>query len=187
MTFVLAAIGIHLTWRTRWTAFLMLGVLASILPGALSNGVAHTLRLSAFPSFLIPLGFPAMTAAFDGSRKTIRAFVLAALVAGAVQAIVFFVVFHREGPDRPDMFDVGAGPTLEAAIATGRRPIWIEGRQYSHAYWFGALNGLDRSELRPLAPGRSAPSGAIVYSDIRAMRDATVIARNGRYVAYVAP
>lgn len=187
MTFVLAAVGASLTWRTRWTAFLLLGMFVSVLPGALSHGIAHTLRLSALPPFLIALGFPAMVAPFDGSRKRIGAIVIAAFAAGAMQAAWFFAVFHRDGPHRPEMFDVGARPTLEAAIARGERPIYVEGRQYSHAYWFGALNGLDRSEIRLLAPGRSAPSGSIVYSDLGIVRDATVIARNGRYVAYVAP
>lgn len=178
MTYVLALIGARLTWRTRWTTFLLLGFFASILPGALAHGVAHTLRLSGSIAFLIPLGVPAMAA----WRWRHLFFAI-----GAIQAAWFFTVYHRDGAQRPDMFDVGARPALEAAIATGRRPIYVEGRQYSHAYWFGALNGIDRSELRLVPRGEHPPKGALVYSDTFVPRDAQVIGRHGRYTAFVAP
>jgi 4-amino-4-deoxy-L-arabinose transferase-like glycosyltransferase len=179
MTLVLAAIGAWTTRRTRWTQFLLLGMLASILPGALANGVANTLRLSGLIVFLLALGF--------GAVRRVGAFIYVLLFVGALQAAWFFVTFYREGANRPEMFDSGARPAMEAAIARGPRPIYIEGRLYSHAYWFGALHGVDRFELRLLAPREHAPSGAVVYSDISAPKNATVLARDGRFAAYIAP
>jgi 4-amino-4-deoxy-L-arabinose transferase-like glycosyltransferase len=179
MSLVLAAAGAWMTRRTRWTQFLLLGALASILPGALANGVANTLRLSGLIVFLLALGF----AALRGSG----AFVSVLLVIGIVQAAWFFTVFVRDGANRPEMFDAGARPAMEAAIARGQRPIYVEGRLYSHAYWFGALHGVDRSQLRLLAPREHAPGGAVVFSDSYAPKDVTTLARQGRFAAYIAP
>ena len=174
MTFVFAALGAWTTRRTRWTQFLLLGTLAAILPGALANGIANTLRLSALGVFLIALGIPAMRA---------HKLVYAALV---VQAAWFFFVFHRDGRFRPEVFDTGARPVFHAAAAQPQRPIYVEGPLYSHAYWFGALEGVDRSQLHRLAPGERAPRGAVVYSDTFAPRNARVLAKQGRFAAYIA-
>ncbi len=174
-TFVLAAIGAWKTRSTRWAKFLLLGALASILPAALAQGVANTLRLSALIVFLLALAIEATNA-----HKLVYALLV-------IQAAWFFFVFHRDGPWRPEMFDTGAQRVLHAAVAQSRRPIYVEGLLYSHAYWFGALEGVDRSQFRRLQPKESAPHGAVVYSDLFAPRDAKVLAREGRFAAFIVP
>jgi 4-amino-4-deoxy-L-arabinose transferase-like glycosyltransferase len=175
MTFILVAIGAWTTRHSRWTQFLLLGMLAAMLPGAVAKGVANTLRLSGVIVFLLALGFHAIS-----TRKLVLAAVFA-------QAAWFFYVFHRDGGYRPAMFDTGAQKTVHAAIAQPRRPIYLDAPLYVHAYWFAALEGFDRSQFRRLAEGERAPRGAVVWSDTFAPKSTVVLAKQGRFATYISP
>lgn len=63
-TFILAVIGavrvFMQQWRDPWWRFNIFGVLVSILPGALTLDLFHTLRLIAYPIFLLVLTVPAL-------------------------------------------------------------------------------------------------------------------------------
>ena len=64
-TFVLALIGIVVLlarhWRDPWWRFVLFGTAVSIVPGALTVDQFHTLRLIAYPIFLLVLTVPALS------------------------------------------------------------------------------------------------------------------------------
>jgi 4-amino-4-deoxy-L-arabinose transferase-like glycosyltransferase len=64
-TFVLALIGIVVVlarhWRDPWWRFVLFGTAVSIVPGALTLDQFHTLRLVAYPIFLLVLTVPALS------------------------------------------------------------------------------------------------------------------------------
>lgn len=64
-TFVLALIGIVVLlarhWRDPWWRFVLFGTAVSIVPGALTVDQFHTLRMVAYPIFLLVLTVPALS------------------------------------------------------------------------------------------------------------------------------
>lgn len=64
-TFVLALIGIVVVlvrhWRDPWWRFVLFGTAVSIVPGALTMDQFHTLRMVAYPMFLLVLTIPALS------------------------------------------------------------------------------------------------------------------------------
>src|SRR6267142_4571140 len=62
--FILALIGLVLVivrhWREPWWRFLIFGAAASIVPGALTGDQFHSLRIVAYPVFLLLLTIPAL-------------------------------------------------------------------------------------------------------------------------------
>src|SRR6185436_4716132 len=117
--FILVVIGIVVISVRRWHEpfwrFVLYGAAASIVPGALTSDQFHSLRLVAYPIFLLTLTIPALTAllAVDESEATARIegsmtrqmplwprrIVLGILLIGmAAQTIYFQSVFRREGP-----------------------------------------------------------------------------------------
>src|SRR5258707_10913408 len=126
--FILSLIGLVVVivrhWREPWWRFVIFGAAASIVPGALTADQFHSLRIVAYPVFLLLLmipglvflleqppriddGLPAKADLHTGNstpsptlsvvaRRTILAVLLAAI---ALQAIYFQSVYRREGPD----------------------------------------------------------------------------------------
>jgi 4-amino-4-deoxy-L-arabinose transferase-like glycosyltransferase len=158
VTFVLAAIGaaVALRSRDRWRLFVLAGAALSLVPASLTFDVRHTLRMSPYPVFLIALSIPAME--WLAQRRRAAA---AIAIAGAVQAVFFMTVFHRDGGKRWAEFDHGARRAVKAALTPGVRPVAIEESVHIQAWWYGAQLGVDRSAffLGPPKPGGVALSG----------------------------
>lgn len=174
MTFALALLGIR---RDRWSLFLLLGALLSIFPGAATDDVFHTLRLSAYPLFLIALSIDALH-----DRPAARA----ALLLGAAQACLFLIVFARHGAERGPDFDDDAQAVMTAAVRRSERPIYVHnaGSAYVHAYWYGALHGVPREAFRPYPSTGLPPAGSLVLAIGDPCEGCELLSRRGGYVAY---
>ena len=185
MTFVLAALGAALTLPDRWTQFLLAGTLLSVVPAAITPDMFHTLRLSAYPVFLLALSIPAL----QNPSPIVRRVVAVVMFVGALQAIYFFVQFHRLGGARHASFDAGIRRLTNEALDTGMRPIYVlPGPVYAHVQWFGALRGVDRRELPKVAALRSPlPKGALAIMDSRPPDGVAVVSQHGRYSAVIVP
>src|SRR5262249_2050525 len=110
--FILTAIGLIIVlvrrWQEPWWRFVIFGAAASIVPGALTNDQFHSLRIVAYPIFLLLLTIPALQLSTSSPGDTgnqtnrfTRPVVLATIFAAmAVQGFYFQSVYRRDGADR---------------------------------------------------------------------------------------
>jgi hypothetical protein len=166
-TFILAMAGLLLViahrWRDPWWRFVLYGLAASIVPGAITDWPFHQLRLMGYAVFLLVLTIPALEwllapdepkqsacgtseEAHGGERvraavvshglwRPIRLGILGILLAATVvQAIDFQVIFRREGPKREYSFDAPYKPLYDAALAQPHRPVYLENGMWGPAY-----------------------------------------------------
>jgi hypothetical protein len=166
-TFILAMAGLLLViarrWREPWWRFVLYGLVASIVPGAITDWPFHAVRLMGCAVFLLVLTVPALEwllapdepkqsacgtseEAHGGERvraavvspglwRPVRLGILGILLAATVaQAIDFQVIFRREGPKRLYPFDAPYKPLYDAAVARPERPIYLENGQWGPAY-----------------------------------------------------
>jgi 4-amino-4-deoxy-L-arabinose transferase-like glycosyltransferase len=189
-TVALAVVGVdrlvHGRWRDPWTRYVLYGLLVSLVPSSLLIDDFHTLRLIAFPVFLLLL--VGIGADWLDRRGGARRLVLAGLVLLTVaQAVLFQVQFWRYGPERGDAFDAAFPEVFEAAIATGASPIYLRDAGipgYIEAYWYGALRGMDRSSFVQLASTEAPPPGAVVLGSDKSCENCELLHEKGDYIAY---
>jgi hypothetical protein len=190
-TFILAMIGLGLIvtrrWREPWWRFVLYGLAASLVPGAITDWPFHELRLAGYAVFLLVLTVPALewllapaeprrsasitsgeshrsdshraTVAPQGLSRPIRLGFLGLLLAATVaQAIDFQVTFRREGPKREDDFDFPYKALYDAAVAQPERPICLENGKWGPAYMLAFWYAT--VEGRPLSEFVRLPDGA---------------------------
>lgn len=166
-TFILAMIGLLVVfargWRDPWWRFVVYGLAASIVPGAITIEPFHQLRLIAYAVFLLLLTVPALEwlLAPDGEKQnangrsdevhgnqrsrvavtgrslshSTRLGILGLLLAFTVlQAIHFQTIFRRDGPKREFEFDVPYKAVYDAGVAQPARPIYLEDGMWGPAY-----------------------------------------------------
>lgn len=79
--FILSALGVLLVMtfalRSPWWRFVLWGLIAAIIPGAITDWPFHSLRLSAVPVFLLVLAVPAVEWLITSPAKFTRLFSLA--------------------------------------------------------------------------------------------------------------
>jgi hypothetical protein len=190
-TFILAMAGLLLViarrWRDPWWPFVLYGLMASIVPGAITDWTFHEVRLIGYAVFLLVLTIPALewllapdepkqgacgtseqahknqsaqaAVVSHGLRRPIRLGILGILLAATVvQAIDFHVICRREGPKREYAFDVQYKPLYDAAVARPERPIYLENGHWGPAY----INALWYAtvEGRPLSQFHRLADGA---------------------------
>lgn len=181
--------------RESWWRFILYGVLIAIIPASLTRDQFPSLRLIAVPVFLLVLSVPAFAWLLAASAQPrIRHAILAVvLIATALQVAVFQWQFHRVyrySSTRLAEFDVQYPELLTAAIASGRKPIYLIDQSslpgYIQAYWYGALRGMDGSELVRLPLGSQAPPNSVVITTEVPPENGTIISRTGPYTAYIA-
>jgi hypothetical protein len=214
--FMLAVIGLLVVilrhWREPWWLFVIFGAAASIVPGALTADQFHSLRIVAYPIFLlllmIPglqflLGRPAITvygspASADNqipgstpspilSQSGRRAILAVLLAAIALQSIYFQSVYRHDGADRGGVFDAAYKNVYDAAVALPDRPIYLrDGTEpaYEHALWYAAVEGRNHSEFIHLEEGRRAPPGSLVIGSEPSCTNCQLITKSGDYVLY---
>ena len=213
--FVLSIIGMVVVfvcyWRDPWWRFVVFGTLVSIVPGALTADQFHSLRLIAYPVFLLVLTIPGLQYLLGRQSHAIespqsnetfslliesrsrslpalarRVILLVLLAAAAGQAFYFQNVFRREGPKRGWVFDADYKDVYDAAVALPNRPIYlIDGSSpaYVHAYWYASVEGRDRAQFVHLED-EPAPYGAIAISSEQNCHDCEVIKKSGEYIVY---
>lgn len=207
--FILAAIGIGvvavLHRRSSWWLYVVFGLLASAVPGALTNDQFHTLRMIGYPLFLIILTVPALcwlmgirpgppggVADPRGEFRwpSLRQSVLTAvLTISVVQAGHFFWLYHRDGADRGEYFDASYKTLYEEAVARPERPIYLVdgywGPAYIHAYWYATLEKRDLSEFVHLPYRERPPDGALVLSSEKECPECEMIRQDGDFLLYL--
>lgn len=213
--FVVSIIGLVVVfvyhWRDPWWRFVVFGTLVSIVPGALTADQFHSLRLIAYPVFLLVLaipglqwllGRPSRAIASPQSNETFglliesrsrsipalarRVILLVLLAATVAQVFYFQRIFRREGPKRESVFDADYKTVYDAAVALPNRPIYlIDGSSpaYVHAYWYATVEGRDRAQFVHLEDA-SVPYGAIAISSAQNCDDCEVIKQSGEYIVY---
>ena len=164
-TFVLVVIGIVVVLvRYRndpWWRFVVFGLAASVVPGALTVDPLHTLRMIAYPIFLLLLMVPALEwligkqaaeaegdqaernkppetkkSAFGAvfspqSRRGLLALLLAVFV---FEASYFHWKHQQEGAKRGYIFDAAYKQLYDAAAAQPNRPIYLVDAYWGPAY-----------------------------------------------------
>ena len=214
--FILALIGLLVVivrhWREPWWRFVIFGAAAAIVPGALTPDQFHSLRIVAYPVFLLVLMIPGLAfllerppavddtipvnadlqIAKSTSSLTLprgaREIILALLLAGiCLQAIYFQSVYRREGPQRGWVFDAAYKDVYDAAIALPDRPIYLsDGIEpaYEHAYWYAVVEGRSVSDFIHLDEGTRAPAGTLVIGSEPACVNCRIIMKSGDYILY---
>ena len=190
-TFILAMAGLLLVivrrWREPWWRFVLYGLAASIVPGAITDWPFHQLRLMGYAVFLLVLTVPALewllapdepkqsvcstseeahdrepdraAVVSHGLSRPVRLGILGILLAATVaQAIDFQIAFRREGPKRDFAFDVGYKAVYDTAVARPERPIYLENGQWGPAYMDAYWYAT--VEGRPLSEFVGLPEGA---------------------------
>jgi len=211
--FILAIIGLVIVlarhWRDPWWRFILFGTLVSVVPGALTLDQFHSLRLVAYPVFLLLLTIPALQFLLERPTKPqtvaggdvqpvqpapkamstfARGAILSALLLAAVmQAMYFQSVFRREGAQRGYVFDAAYKEVFDAAMALPDRPIYlVDGTSpaYVHGYWYATVEGRNRAELIHLEEGIRPPLGTLVIGSEANCSNCQVIKRSGEYILY---
>jgi 4-amino-4-deoxy-L-arabinose transferase-like glycosyltransferase len=172
-TFTLAVIGIIAVFvRHRseaWWWFVLYGLVASVVPGALTVDKFHTLRMIAYPVFLLLLTVPALKWLLDQPERAqlnndetrgelakaqtlssgqffwkLRRGILALLlIATIAEASYFHWQYQHEGHKRGYIFDAAYKEVYDAAVAQPNRPIYLVdgywGPAYIHSFWYATL------------------------------------------------
>jgi hypothetical protein len=190
-TFILAMAGLLLIiarhWRNPWWRFVLYGLAASILPGAITDWPFHQPRLMGYAVFLLVLTVPALEWLFvpddpkqlvggrtdtadygerdrpvllrHGPPRAVRLGIVAVLLAATVaQAVDFQIVFWRKGRERYFAFDVLYKPLYDTAVARRERPIYLENGYWGPAYMHAYWYAT--VEHRPLSEFVRLPNGA---------------------------
>ena len=192
-----ALIGIVVAIR-RFTAepflrYLLFGLVASFIPASLTLDPFHVHRLIAVPVFAIALTIPAQEwllggAGTSGAARKGAFAVLA--VAVVVQGIWFQVRYDEIARNRGGWFDAEYPRLLDAALATGADPIYLEDGivpTYVHGYWYGALRGVGPERFVHLPRDTRAPSGAVVLSSVTDCTPCEELGVGGFYKLYRIP
>ena len=215
--FVIAMIGMVVVILTKyhdaWWRFIVYGLAASVVPGALTVDVFHTLRMIAFPVFLIMLMVPALewllpkceaiptvepasdepfqistTRPTSAIWRTKIAVVTVLLAFMLVEASYFHWKYYSEGPKRGYVFDSDYKPIYDEAVAQPQRPIYLVdaywGPKYINSFWYAVLEGRPRSEFVHQPYSVRPPSGAIVISSEQACSNCELIRKNGDVLLY---
>jgi hypothetical protein len=194
-------------WR-----FIIFAALAAVVPGSLTVDAFHTGRMIAYQIFLIVLMVPGLEWLYEDSKtenlaaaegvevKPVKgvagltsrqALLVGLLLATAMQAAYFQVVFWRDGPKSPTRaaaLDVGYKTVYDAATAMPSRPIYLVdgyyGPAYIHALWYATLEGRSTSEFVHPDKGVLPPPGALVISSESDCTNCEIILRSEQYMLY---
>jgi hypothetical protein len=152
--------------------YLVFGLGASFIPASLTLDPFHVHRLIAVPVFAIALTIPAqewLLAGVGGAGAARKAIFAVLAVAVVVQGAWFQVRYDEIARNRGGWFDAEYPRLLDAALATGADPIYLEDGivpSYVHGYWYGALRGIGPERFVHLPRDTRAPSAAVVLSSV---------------------
>ena len=184
-------------WREPWWRFVIFGAAVAIVPGALTADPFHSLRLVAYPIFLLALTIPALSFLLERARTEngprelstrARRAILCVLLAGMAGQVIYFQrVYRRQGPERGWVFDAAYKDVFDAAVIQSNRPIYLSDVNepaYVHALWYATVEGRNQSEFIHLPEGHRAPLGALVISSEQVCFNCQVIKKSGDYILY---
>ncbi len=218
VTFILAVSGIIVVLirhrRESWWWFVLFGLVASVVPGAMTGDKFHTLRMIAYPMFMLLMTAPALNWLLDepaelqttdspvtdvepakgsssrgkfwlASRDVILGVLLVALIA---EASYFHWQYHHEGYKRGYVFDTDYKALYDLAVAQPNRPIYLVdnywGPAYMHAFWYAVLEGRNHSEFIHQPYNVRPPAGVIVLSTERNCSGCVLISQKSIFILY---
>jgi len=187
---IAAVIGLVAVVRSArsdpWNRYLLLLLVLSPIPGAITKAPPHALRLITLGVMIIVLAGIGMAKLVD-ARSDVWRYGLAPLlfVAVIVQGITFRNRFETVGPLRVDDFNATYPRVFDAAVAT-HLSLGVEAKPYYPvlAWWYGALKGIDRARL-PLHSSGTEPAGTLMLGTVPACATCRVIAEDRGFIAYV--
>ena len=204
--FILVVIGLVVVivrhWRDPWWRFVIYGTLVSVIPGSLTGDQFHSLRMIAYPVFLLVFTIPALEfllerliaikskedAAQTLSQTARRSILAILLLASVLQAIYFQKVFRRDGPRRDFYFDVDYKIVYDEALKQPNKPIYLldgaNGPVYMDGLWYAAVEGRNRADFIHLDEGTRPPAGTIVISSEETCFNCQIIHKSGLYMVY---
>ncbi len=212
--FVLAVIGLIVVIITKhrdaYWRFIVFGLFASVIPASLTVDAFHTLRMIAYPVFLIMLTVLALDwllpsrqpeqepdAESDEIVKRPRVALpwqirhvaaIALLMFTLVEASYFHWEYYTKGASRGYVFDSAYKTLYDAAVREPERPIYLLdnywGPAYIHAFWYATLEPRFKSEFFHVEDGRRPPPGSIVISTEQACTNCEMIRKEGTYLLY---
>jgi len=155
-----------------WWRFVLVALVLSPIPAALTEDRHYALRLLPLPLLLVVLSIPALDLLLRAARDAWPArLAVAALVAGVVaQFAQFERSYENNGPTRTELFEAGVSPLLERAFA-GNRSVYIDyDDRYAqtHALWYAVSHGMSSSRVSILPDGGIPPAGSIVFGRYQA-------------------
>jgi len=205
---ILSLITLIARWRiNRWWLYVVFGLFASMVPGAVANEPFHQLRMMGYPVFMLVMtvpaiewliGYPKETPAVEGVERPQvssiaiwikRSLLMTALIATVYQFVGYHSVFRERGPQRLFDFDVPYRRVYQAAVAQPERPIYLQdgkwGPRYITAFWFAVEEGRPVSEFYHLGERERPPFGSIVLSSEEpACTNCDVIEKSSVYTLY---
>lgn len=163
--FILAVIGVIVIFvrhrRESWWWFILFGLFSSVVPAALTVDKVHTLRMIAYPVFLLMLTVPALKWMLDPPEKERqekdetgpivpmnkkispfgqgfwhwqRILLVLLLITTTVEASYFHWKYQREGGKRGYIFDEAYKQVYDTAVAQPSRPIYLVDNYWGPAY-----------------------------------------------------
>lgn len=196
VTFVLAAAGVLLLFKkglNSWWAFVIFGLLVSIVPASLTRDYFHTLRLSAVPVFLALLAVPALAWLMNKPSGWRRGLMVLAITLSLAQAIYFQFVHQQRGREasRANVFDADYHSTIlpKAIVASGSGPIYVQDTPaipgYIQAFWHATLDHVPLEKFVILSDDKDSPPGAVVISTKPACTRCELIYQREPYSVYI--
>jgi 4-amino-4-deoxy-L-arabinose transferase-like glycosyltransferase len=192
--FVLGVAGIALVLANqrhdRWWRYCLFGLIVSIVPAALTVDQCHSLRLIAFPVFLLLFTIPALAWLLEWNRsEQLKKALLGVFMAGLIlQSIFFFSRFYTEGPERGYAFDDGYSELLLKAREFGSDKIYLlDGPYYPGyilGYWYGTLQGIERDRLVHVEDRSQLMPGSVVISSEEQCETCEIVMEREPYMLY---
>jgi hypothetical protein len=173
---VLAIVGAVIVLRQNrgdlWWRFVLVALVLSPIPAALTEDRHYALRLLPVPLLLVVLAIPGLELLFRAAREQwVARLAAAALAVGAaVQLVQFEHAYGTNGPDRTELFEAGVPPLLYRAFAEGES-IYVDfDDRYAqtHALWYAVSHGIPRTRVSILPDGGVPPVGSIVFGRFQA-------------------
>jgi hypothetical protein len=170
--------------RDPWWQFVVFGLVVSPIPGTLTIDRMHTLRMVAFPVFLLLLAALALRALLHERGRHGRAAVAGLVVLAVLQGALFQWQFRREGPDRGVAFEAAYPKVLDRALARPAQVyVFEDDHTYADALWYGVLRGHSKRIVR--LPASPAPTGGTVVAAGDDCSRCPLLAHEGRFFAYI--
>jgi len=181
----LAGIIAAIRRRDAWSRYLLAMLVVAPIPGALAPEAPHALRLITVGVILVAFAGIGVNTLAAIPRQPLRVALTLALFVGLLaEGLAFRAKFNELGPLRVDDFDAAYPYAFAAALRMQKPPICVEeSPYYIHAYWYGALRGIDRAQLPQFSEG-TEPRGMLCAGTAPVCPTCRVLADVRGFVAY---